>query len=255
MVVWYDKPMVESRQKQKGYIETLLGRSLRVSPPALVYFLAILLIMLTSEPNFRSMVLGVGTVLSGFLVQIFAAGYGRRPTEIVGIYRWVRYPLELGNFMVLLGVALCGKQVDIILLILLGCGIYFAQDLRHRELQEGLAAQPEALRYQRLVSGMMPSLWPVAQRLVSPPLGQVPPFSLKQAFLGQIQRNIRQIDFFLAHILLLCCLYIGYRYAGIFPFNGLFAGLLLVFGLSRTMYLALRGDRRGKPKMGLHDQA
>lgn len=246
--------MDETRQRQKSHLGHLIGHSLRVSPPSLIYFLAILLIVLTSEPNFRSMVLGAGMVMGGFLIQILASGYGQRPTEIVGIYRWVRYPMELGNFMVLLGVALCGKQVDIILLVLLGCGIYFAQDLRHKELQAAQGGEPKILRYQKLVAAMMPSLWPVPKRLVSTPLGDVPPFSLKQAFLGQVQRNIRQIDFFLAHILLLCGLYVGYRYSGILPFNGLFAGLLLAYGLTRTLYFALRGDRRGKPKMGFRDQ-
>jgi hypothetical protein len=247
--------MHESRQSQKGHLGHLIGHYFRVSPQSLIYFLAILLIMLTSDPNFRSMVLGAGAVLGGFVVQILASGYGKRPTEIVGIYRLVRYPMELGNFMVLFGVALCGKQVDIILLVLLGCGIYFAQDLRHRELRDAQDGDPKALRYQKLVAGMMPTLWPVPKSLVSDPLGKDSPFSLKQAFLGQVQRNIRQIDSFLAHILLLCGLYVGYRYRGIFPFNSLFAGLLLAFALIRTIYFVLRGDRRGKPKMGLRDQA
>lgn len=245
--------MHEGPRTRKNLLDRLLARYLRVTPQGLVYFVVVGLIMATSEPNLRSLILGSLVVSLGFTVRIFASGYRVDGPAVGGIYRWVRYPKELGVTLVLAGLALCGKQIDVILMIIIGCSVYFAFKTKKKDLMHRLKAEPESLVYQKLVPALMPSVVPLPKKMVSKMFSKGPEFSLRSAFFGREPQEVKQIEYIIGHFLLLLGLFLTYRYWENFPFNKFFAFVFGSYAFGRLLYFTFRGDRRGQHIISIRD--
>src|SRR5262245_6757401 len=94
-------------------ITTSDSRSLLQRMRVLLGFITAILLVVFSQPTWRSLVVGVPIALCGALVRAWASGHLRKNAELAmsGPYAFTRNPLYFGSFVMASGCAVCGGSL------------------------------------------------------------------------------------------------------------------------------------------------
>lgn len=137
------------------------GRLLQAIPIAS----AALLLVILARPNIFSLVVGGILVVIGEAVRIWACGHLVRNKEVTtsGPYAYVRDPLYLGRFFLLLGFCVMGWGYNWILLAI-GLGVFFVRYMPRKHRKEMARLRDlfgeEYTRYAASTHSLIPRLRP-----------------------------------------------------------------------------------------------
>lgn len=138
-------------------------------PPRVVSFLnrwrvraglpCVLLTLVLAEPNYYSLLSGLGFFILGMLLRAWSSGHLTKNTELTtsGPYRYTRNPLYLGNMLMGLGVVAAGRSLWVLALISLYFFLFYpAIILKEREKMREL--YPESYRqYSSRIPALLPT--------------------------------------------------------------------------------------------------
>jgi len=142
----------------------MMGRPLQAIPITA----AALLVVILARPNLFSLVLGGILVMVGEAVRIWACGHLVRNKEVTtsGPYAYVRDPLYLGRFFLLVGFCVMAWGYNWILLAI-GLGVFFMKYMPRKHRKEMARLRDlfgeEYTRYAAGVRSLIPRLSPYDQ--------------------------------------------------------------------------------------------
>lgn len=239
--------MINLRRNHLGVLDRWMGRSFRVTAKEAALFLLTVVILATAYPSEKSILIGSGIITVGLILRSWAAGYERVGILISGPYLFVRYPHHLGTVIWLVGIAVIGRQLDIVLLSCVLSAVFLTWEIRHWDARDTRLLGHSFLLYQKIVPGMFPSLMPLKLDFLKREfgfLGVELPFSLKRSiFEGQRGNDGEIITIFYTFIILIVYFLI-LRFDGIIPVRQLFLGGCFSFLVVRFIFFAVRGERR-----------
>jgi isoprenylcysteine carboxyl methyltransferase (ICMT) family protein YpbQ len=203
------------------------------------------MILFSSDPSTKSLLVGVAPVAVGVCLRLLAVGFCQNSELVVaGPYRWVRYPHELGTSLVLIGLAMMGRQIDVILLICIAMALVFSYSVRAGDQKCAREAGEHLKRYQKLVPAFMPTLIPIGDHEGFQDFGSTQKVTMRAMLFGRRHSQVREIEYLLYLFFMMVCLLLVERFAAVFPFKWFFGAMIVVYLVGRWSYFLLRGDRR-----------
>jgi protein-S-isoprenylcysteine O-methyltransferase Ste14 len=115
----------------------LAGRFKRITVKTVPVYLAIVLLIAFSQPKLPWLIPGLALILVGELLRIWAAGHLRKTKEVTttGPYAYVKNPLYLGTFLILVGFCLMAGNLWILAAGAAIFVVYYAPFKKKREGQ------------------------------------------------------------------------------------------------------------------------
>lgn len=152
-----------------------------------LHFAAVVVALILAHPTDLTNVWGLGPILAGLVLRTWALGHLRRDTELCasGPYAYVRHPLYLGSFIILMGYCIMANNLYLVAAAaIVTTGIY-ALTVRIEE-QSLAAAFPEQYEsYRQAVPALLPRFTPSPAAVATPTMVVAPPPS-SQKFSWQL---------------------------------------------------------------------
>ncbi len=137
--------------------------------------------VLFAIPDDNSIRRGIGFIIVGLLIRIWANGYAIKLEKLTtsGPYAFVRHPLYLGTMLLVIGfnIILRINYLVAILLIVLIASIYY-QTIRKEEKMLSEKFREVCINYKRKVPAILPTIFPYRE-------GEKWPFSFKRLIKSQ----------------------------------------------------------------------
>ena len=130
-------------------------------------FLAIVVLIVFSHPQVMWFVPGFIMVMSGEILRVWAVGHLMKTKEVTttGPYAYVKNPLYLGTFLILVGFCLMASNFILLVLGLVVFVVYYAPFKKKRESQRLLNKFGSSwAEYDQAVPDYFPRWIPYAQR-------------------------------------------------------------------------------------------
>ena len=213
-----------------------------------VFFLLVAIHLLTSDPSERSFVVGIIVIFGGLTLRIMAAGY-RSDFCISGPFQFVRGPHHLGTLLVLGGLAMIGRQLDIVLMTLVLVALFLLRDLNKWESVLEKNYGGSYLFYKKVVPCFMPTILPLDADQVAKKWGHLVPkgnFSLKKSMVDGFNKKQGEMSIVFYTALILAAHYLVFRYETVVPMRRILAVILVLLVSCRWIFFAVRGERRGQ---------
>jgi len=150
--------------------------------------LVVLLLILFSKAQLPLFLIGIGIVVLGEVIRIWAAGHLRKDKSLTttGPYAYLKNPLYLGTLLVMIGACLCANNFIILAFGLVG---FFIQYLPYKLRKEGDRLEKifgqEYTDYAKQVPNLIPRLTPYHQEGVE----------LKKWSFEQVKNNSEHLTF------------------------------------------------------------
>jgi protein-S-isoprenylcysteine O-methyltransferase Ste14 len=135
---------------------------------SLALITVILLLVIIAQPNLWSLSVGGFIVLMGELIRVWATGHLKRNKEVTtsGPYAYLRDPLYLGRFFLLIGFCVMARGAGLFLFLPVGI-IVFAYSYMPRKYKKEMARLErhfgeEYVKYSSYCRSLIPRLKPYA---------------------------------------------------------------------------------------------
>jgi protein-S-isoprenylcysteine O-methyltransferase Ste14 len=139
-----------------------------------------LYMLIFAVPDRQSMRQGIGLIVAGLLLRLWANGYAIKMDKLTtcGPYAFVRHPLYLGTILLAAGAVIMLKvyYLGILLFLVMGFVYYRTMKTEDKMLQDKFAGQ--YLDYKRRVPAILPTIFPFRA-------GEKWPFSLERLIRSQ----------------------------------------------------------------------
>ena len=129
--------------------------------------LVIIMVLAMAEPVPISLCLGATISAIGLGFRVWSRGYQLTPGEraVYGPYRFVRHPVHLGTFLILLGLCLAGRSFYSVAVMLLGSIFLFRQTFAEEEAISGGNKGVLYKDYRLRVPTFVPNIYPYSGAL------------------------------------------------------------------------------------------
>ncbi len=128
-----------------------------------------------SSPTDRSFQAGIGFIVAGLLLRVWANSYAVKMDKLTtsGPYAFLRHPLYAGTFLVAAGLAIMLMNVYLAIPFILLLGSVYYRTIRKEEQMLEVKFKEDFLRYKKEVPALFPRLSPYRE-------GEKWPFSFKR---------------------------------------------------------------------------
>lgn len=129
-----------------------------------LHFAAVVIALILAHPTDLTNVWGLGPILAGLALRTWALGHLRRNTKLCtsGPYAYVRHPLYLGSFIILMGYCIMANNLYLVAAAAIVTAGIYALTVRIEE-QSLAAAFPEQYEaYRQAVPALFPRFTPYA---------------------------------------------------------------------------------------------
>lgn len=145
----------------------LAARIKRVTYKTVPVYIALILLIIFARPELGWFIPGLLIVLAGEALRVWAAGHLKKTKEVTttGPYAYVKNPLYLGTFLILVGFCFMAKNLYLLAIGLAVFFVYYAPFKKKREgdrLREHFGQAWDD--YDRAVPDYLPSFHPYAGR-------------------------------------------------------------------------------------------
>jgi len=146
------------------------------------------LLIIFSKAQLLPFLIGVGVVIFGEAIRIWAAGHLRKDKSLTtsGPYAYLKNPLYLGTLLVMIGACLCANNF---IILAFGLAVFFIQYLPYKLRKEGDRLEKifgqEYTNYAKQVPNLIPRLTPYSREGVE----------LKKWSFEQVRNNSEHLTF------------------------------------------------------------
>jgi protein-S-isoprenylcysteine O-methyltransferase Ste14 len=214
-------------------------------------FALIVIILTTGHPSDKSLLIGLAIVIIGIALRLWASGYPVADVTVSGPYRYMRYPHQFGTGVWLVGIAVTGRQMDIVLLACVLAGLVLTREIRNWDAQYERTSGHSFHLYQKVVPSIFPSFIPLETTFMKREFGFLAAesdFSIKRAFLVGYRENEGEIVTIFYTLVIEIAFFMLHRFDGIVPVKPIFLVGCFVFLIGRVIFFAIRGERRMQPR-------